>query len=32
VRALLKKPGKHGDGDGLRLYVIKPGQASWYLQ
>jgi len=31
MRALLKKPGKHGDGDGLWLYVIKPGQASWYL-
>jgi hypothetical protein len=31
VRALLKRPGKHGDGDGLWLYVIKPGQASWYL-
>jgi hypothetical protein len=31
VRTLLKKPGTHGDGDGLWLYVIKPSQASWYL-
>ena len=31
VRALVKKPGKYGDGDGLWLHVSKPGRAHWHL-
>lgn len=31
VNGLLRKPGKHGDGDGLWLHVSKPGRAHWYL-
>jgi integrase len=29
VKALLGKPGRHSDGDGLILFVRSPGQASW---
>lgn len=29
VKALLGKPGRHSDGDGLLLFVRAPGQASW---
>src|SRR5687767_1662183 len=29
VKALLDKPGRYGDGDGLILFVRSPGQASW---
>lgn len=29
VKAALKKPGRHSDGDGLYLLVRGPGQASW---
>jgi integrase len=31
IRALMKTPGKYGDGEGLWLHVRKPGQAQWYL-
>ena len=31
VKALLRSPGKYGDGDGLWLHVRKPGQAYWAL-
>lgn len=29
VKALLDKPGRYSDGDGLILFVRSPGQASW---
>jgi len=29
VKALLDKPGRYSDGDGLLLFVRAPGQASW---
>lgn len=29
VKALLAKPGRYSDGDGLLLFVRSPGQASW---
>ncbi|MEE8230363.1 MAG: integrase arm-type DNA-binding domain-containing protein [Qipengyuania citrea] len=29
VKAALNKPGRHRDGDGLMLYVRKPGQGTW---
>ena len=29
VKAILKKPGRYSDGDGLILFVRSPGQASW---
>lgn len=29
VKALLDKPGRYSDGDGLLLFVRSPGQASW---
>jgi integrase len=29
VKALLEKPGRYSDGDGLLLFVRSPGQASW---
>lgn len=29
VKAVLDRPGRYGDGDGLILFVKKPGQASW---
>ena len=29
VKALLHKPGRYSDGDGLILFVRSPGQASW---
>ena len=29
LKAALKKPGRHSDGDGLYLLVRGPGQASW---
>ncbi|MDP9085184.1 MAG: tyrosine-type recombinase/integrase [Pseudomonadota bacterium] len=29
VAALLSKPGRYSDGDGLLLFVRSPGQASW---
>ncbi|WP_294121010.1 site-specific integrase [Sphingomonas sp.] len=29
VKALLEKPGRYSDGDGLILFVRSPGQASW---
>lgn len=29
VKALLDKPGRYSDGDGLILFVRAPGQASW---
>lgn len=29
MKAALKKPGRHSDGDGLYLLVRGPGQASW---
>lgn len=31
-KAALKKPGKHGDGDGLFLQVTPAGAASWVLR
>jgi integrase len=31
VQALLRQPGKHGDGNGLWLHVRKPGQGAWHL-
>ena len=29
VKALLEKPGRYSDGDGLLLFVRSLGQASW---
>ena len=29
VKALLGKPGRYSDGDGLILFIRSPGQASW---
>lgn len=29
IKALLDKPGRYSDGDGLILFVRSPGQASW---
>ena len=29
VKAILDRPGRYGDGDGLILFVRSPGQASW---
>lgn len=29
IKALLAKPGRYRDGDGLILFVRKPGQATW---
>lgn len=29
VKAILDKPGRYSDGDGLILFVRSPGQASW---
>lgn len=29
LKALLNKPGRYSDGDGLILFVRSPGQASW---
>lgn len=29
VKALLDRPGRYSDGDGLLLFVKSPGQASW---
>ncbi|MFN3619611.1 tyrosine-type recombinase/integrase [Sphingorhabdus sp.] len=29
VKTLMDQPGRHSDGDGLILFVRKPGQASW---
>ncbi len=29
VKALIDKPGRYSDGDGLILFVRSPGQASW---
>jgi integrase len=31
LAALLKAPGKYGDGDGLWLHVRQPGKGSWYF-
>jgi integrase len=31
VRALLRHPGKHGDGDGLWLHVAATDRAHWFL-
>jgi len=32
IKAAIKKPGRHSDGDGLFLEVSKPGSASWVLR
>jgi integrase len=32
IRALLEKPGRYSDGDGLLLFVRSPGQASWVVR
>jgi hypothetical protein len=32
VTAALKRPGRHGDGDGLFLQVTPAGAASWVLR
>ena len=29
IRALITEPGRHHDGEGLVLFVSKPGKASW---
>lgn len=32
VKALLEKPGRYSDGNGLILFVRSPGQASWVVR
>ena len=32
VAKLLKRPGRHPDGDNLYLRVSRPGKASWLLR